>query len=285
MSVVKDELGVLVGVDGSTSSREAFAWAMEWASKSGLPVTAVTAYDRSRAPAALQPILTTEVEAGLTKEIEEVSAQFPDVRVTGKVVNGHPVNVLLQEATEGHMLVTGTKGSGGWGGLRLGSVAAELAERCHVPLMVIPDGSTHHPDGPFVVGADGSDWSKAAAEFAVESAAARGKKVELVYARPAPQSLFGLSLHKATDEPSEQERERMDSVAAPLRERWPDVEIEEKFVVGPPGQTLREASKDAAAVFMGSRGHGGFVGMLLGSVSRYLVTTGNVPVVIIRKDA
>ena len=44
-------------------------------------------------------------------------------------------------------------------------------------------------------------------------------------------------------------------------------------------------SQNAAAVFMGSRGHGGFVGMLLGSVSRYLVTTGNVPVVIIRKDA
>ncbi len=282
MSVIKDELGVLVGVDGSTSSREAFTWAMEWASRSDLPVTAVTAYDRSRAPSALQPILTSEVEAALTQEIEEMAARFPDVPVTGKVVDGHPVNSLLQEASEGHMLVTGTRGSGGWGGLRLGSVAAELAERCHVPLMVVPDGSTHHPDGPFVVGADGSDWSRLAAEFAVESAAKRGKKVVLAYARHAPQSLFGLSLHKASDEVSAQDRHRMDSVAGPLRERWPDVEIEERFVTGPPGNALREASEGASAIFMGSRGHGGFVGMLLGSVSRQLVTTGNVPVVIVR---
>jgi len=59
------------------------------------------------------------------------------------------------------------------------------------------------------------------------------------------------------------------------------VQIEPRVVEGPPALALIDASKHAAALVTGSRGHGGFLGLLLGSVSQQCVTHAHCPVVVI----
>jgi nucleotide-binding universal stress UspA family protein len=76
--------------------------------------------------------------------------------------------------------------------------------------------------------------------------------------------------------------ESLDKVADRVRGHHPSIEVTTQAVIGEPGATLSELGKDAGLIVVGSRGRGGFAGMLLGSVSHRVIHDAVCPVMVVR---
>ena len=73
-----------------------------------------------------------------------------------------------------------------------------------------------------------------------------------------------------------------DDGVEPVRRAHPSVKVRSRIVEGHPAPVLVEASQGAELLVVGSRGHGEFAGMLLGSVSEHCVTNAHCPVLVLR---
>jgi nucleotide-binding universal stress UspA family protein len=143
-----------------------------------------------------------------------------------------------------------------------------------------------------VVGYDGSDVSRDAVRFAVEEGELRRALVEIVHAwtaPPPPVDSIALTPEINDYYPAllAQLRERAEQwVAAVVDEVTAgkqDVQVEGVAIEGAPAAVLLdEAERDALMVVVGSRGHGGFARLLLGSVSEQVARHAPCPVVIHR---
>jgi nucleotide-binding universal stress UspA family protein len=141
--------------------------------------------------------------------------------------------------------------------------------------------------GTIVVGIDGSDESKDALRWAVDEAKAHGAKVLALHAWQVPLAPAGITPVPRLDlvERVDDIREAAKALVAQVVEEvggGSDVEIEARVVEGPPAPSLIEAAQDADLLVVGSRGHGGFTGLLLGSISQYCVTHAPCPVLVHR---
>jgi nucleotide-binding universal stress UspA family protein len=147
-----------------------------------------------------------------------------------------------------------------------------------------------------VVGFDGSEASKVALRWAVDEARLRGTKVVAVRAyenpvMPPVLDPYGAvpAIGPTTGVDSKLMRESVaQGLARAIAEAVPDtggVEVEPQVVEDHPGFALVDASTGEDLLVVGSRGHGGFTGMLLGSVSQSVVHHARCPVVIVRPDA
>ena len=138
-----------------------------------------------------------------------------------------------------------------------------------------------------VVGVDGSDSSRAALHWAYNEAAHHGADINVIAAW-APPSIplappYGaLPVEGYTDQPRVAALGLLESFTSELEERDPAVSLSTSIEEGAPAQVLIERSKEADLLVVGSRGHGGFAGMLLGSVSQHLVAHAHCPVVVVR---
>jgi nucleotide-binding universal stress UspA family protein len=138
------------------------------------------------------------------------------------------------------------------------------------------------PAGRIVVGVDGSVPSKAALGWAIRQAKLTGAMVEAVIAWLYPGS-YGFPAPIADDaDYSELAAKVVADAIAEVAGPAAPVEIRPKVVGGNAAAALLAASAGAELLVVGSRGHGGFVEALLGSVSQHCVHHAQCPVVIIR---
>lgn len=136
---------IVVGVDGSESSKAALRWAIRQASLTGASVDAITAW---RYPAAygIAPLTDTAIDPEgdakktLTEALGEVSALEPDVSVRPLATEGHPAEVLLTAASGAELLVVGSRGHGGFASALTGSVSLYCVLHAHCPVLVLRDG-------------------------------------------------------------------------------------------------------------------------------------------------
>jgi nucleotide-binding universal stress UspA family protein len=135
-----------------------------------------------------------------------------------------------------------------------------------------------------VVGVDGSEESKAALRWAVEEARLRGAAVRVVHVWMArPVLLPGSPILAADWELVRKGAEEfVQGCVADAIGRPSDLKVTVDAVHGIPAAALVQAAKGAELLVMGSRGHGGFAGLLLGSVSQQCVQHAPCPVVIVR---
>lgn len=138
---------VVVGVDGSESSKEALRWAARMAAVEGVEIVAVTTWDYPQAynsPVDVNWRPDVDAETILDDTLREV---FGDQRPEGleaRVVHG-PARTVLLEASEGAtLLVVGSRGHGGFAGLLLGSVSSACAEHAHCPVLVVHEKHERH---------------------------------------------------------------------------------------------------------------------------------------------
>ncbi|HSL58065.1 MAG TPA: universal stress protein [Acidimicrobiales bacterium] len=143
--------------------------------------------------------------------------------------------------------------------------------------------------GQIVVGVDGSTNSRAALRWALDEAQRRGATVAAVAAWNFPTYAYtGVAVAPPTAEIEQAAREGLaeavrEEVTAVAGEH-PSVEITQVVLEGPPAATLIEASRDAELLVVGSRGLGGFRGLLLGSVSHQVSSHAHCPVVVVPHD-
>jgi nucleotide-binding universal stress UspA family protein len=133
-----------------------------------------------------------------------------------------------------------------------------------------------------VVGIDGSEPSLLALRWAARQAELTGAALEAVTSWDWPTS-YGWSMPLSSDyDPAGDARGVLDKALEAVRRERPKVEIVETVMEGHAAPCLVETSKGADLLVVGSRGHGQFTGMLLGSVSEHCVTNSHCPVLVFR---
>ncbi len=136
--------------------------------------------------------------------------------------------------------------------------------------------------GRIVVGIDGSPSSLEALAWAARQATLTGSLLEVVMTWEWPTSL-GWAVAVPDDyDPEADVRATLETALTEVRTEQPGLHIDARAVNGHPAPILVEASKGADLLVVGSRGHGEFVGMLLGSVSEHCVANAQCPVLIHR---
>jgi nucleotide-binding universal stress UspA family protein len=223
--------------------------------------------------------------AVLSAAVAEARAVGSRLVVTGHAVKGPPAKVLLDAATGADLVVVGNRGTGGFHGLLAGSVSTQVATHAASPVVVVR-GRGNSAIGPIVVGYDGSASSDTVLGAAFEAAAARGHaQLDVVMANPTPVAAYPIGVPSLTVDPGQLATDLCRSQAAalePWREKLAQVPVFAEMVAGGPATVLTDRSRYAQLVVVGSRGHGGFTGLLLGSVGRILVHHAGCPVLIAR---
>ncbi|GIJ22806.1 universal stress protein [Micromonospora lutea] len=267
---------VVVGVDGSPPSLVAAEHAAQAAVWRSRPLHLVHGYLHPLGYGV--PINPYEVgvpaasEDGrkmLEQTATELVDRWPGLTVEVRQVAGGPGATLVEESRRAELVVVGSRGLGGFAGLLLGSVGTQVAAHGHCPVLVIrPPDRPVPTEGPVLVAVDGSESAELAVGHGAEEAGRRGSSLVLVHvANEADDDGQGAAL--------------LATAGAAARGSHPGLTVEERVIAAPkPDQALIEASGDAALVVAGSRGRGGFAGLLLGSVSQALVQHARCPVLI-----
>jgi nucleotide-binding universal stress UspA family protein len=133
-----------------------------------------------------------------------------------------------------------------------------------------------------VVGVDGSEASVAAVAWAARQAELTGAVLEVVMTWEWPTS-YGWSLPIPSGyDPAAESEKLLAGILEPVRKDHPGITLQPTILEGHPAPLLVEASTGADLLVVGSRGHGEFAGMLLGSVSEHCVTNAECPVLVFR---
>jgi nucleotide-binding universal stress UspA family protein len=275
---------VVAGVDGSPQSLAAAEWAAREAERRHLDLRLVHGQVDPLPVAYGYPTLPVDVEtpmrsarAMLSHVADDVRRDHPELPVQAVFTVGGPAGVLVDESRTASLVVVGTRGLGGFAGLLAGSVSTQVAAHAHCPVIVVRAGGAGEPgpQAPVVVGLDGSAESTHALQFALDVAAATDAPLVAVYAwRGLPTGNLGPTTvwHYDPAEAEEEARRLLAEQLAGCAERYPQLSIEHGPVLSfNPGETLVDASRTAGLVVVGSRGRGGFTGLLLGSTSHTLV--------------
>ncbi|MFK0246078.1 universal stress protein [Amycolatopsis azurea] len=290
------EGAVVVGIDGSESARRAAVWAAGEATRRGrrLRLVHVYAVPQVRMPAvvpsadALRSAFEARGAQWLAEACDAVAERYPDLLVETAAREWAPVAALIQESRAATMIVLGSRGLGGFTGLLVGSTAVALAQHGHCPIAV---ARGKHPadvpseTGPVVVGTDGSASSDAALAFAFEEASLRGADLIVVRAWNEVTDHESIRAHAPAvdpDEIEEAERRAADEQLTPWRDKFPDQRVEMAITRDRPVRALLGFGERAQLLVVGSRGRGGFQGMLLGSTSQALVAHSGCPVAVVR---
>lgn len=149
MADQREETGrIVVGVDGSDSSKQALRWAVRQAELTHGLLEAVTAWDFPQFHGALGWLPPSSGDEGalegrarqeLAEAVEETVGSRPPVEVRTEVRYGTPASVLLNAAHGASLLVVGSRGLGGFAGLLLGSVAQHCIQHADCPVVVFRD--------------------------------------------------------------------------------------------------------------------------------------------------
>ncbi|MET7423675.1 universal stress protein [Dactylosporangium sp. NPDC005555] len=286
---------VVVGVDGSPESLAAVDWAAWDAARRGRRLHILHAYAwpvvypplaAYRTPAldkVVRDAAETVVGAAVARA-RTVASQLPITTATPF----EPAGAALVHASEwAGTVVVGNRGLGGFSGLLLGSVGVQVATHAACPVVVVRPGDTTDAGEAdrVVVGVDGSHDADRAMRFAFEQASFRGVGLTAVHTYIWPDATGPgdmLPLVYDTDDLLDDERRALAESICGWADKYPDVDVRRRTVRGGAAMVLKRLSHGAELMVVGSRGMGGFTGLLLGSVSQALLHHAACPVAVVR---
>ncbi|MFE9923325.1 universal stress protein [Streptomyces sp. NPDC005774] len=130
---------LVVGVDGSGSSRAAVEFAVEEAALHGAALHAVWVWRRPVVSFGDEAAGLDERRRILSETVAGWGEKYPDVEITHEVLRGHPVEELALASLGALVVVVGRHGRGGYSGMRLGSVVHGLLHRAECPVITVPE--------------------------------------------------------------------------------------------------------------------------------------------------
>jgi nucleotide-binding universal stress UspA family protein len=280
---------VVVGVDGSTSALRAVRWAARAAASRGRDLLVVHAYGGVDPTLVIEAEMWRRYEHELVSRAHEVVAEAvaaarevaPSVAVTEELVVGTAAPTLLARASGDGLLVVGEQGASGLEGALVGSVASAVAGHAPGPVVVVRGDEPVEADAPVVVGVDGSAAGAAAIDFAAATADAEGRPLVAVHTwwdpflESVPEPF--LPREAAVDD----ERRLLAEQLAGRSAEHPDLVVSMVVERAHPSRVLLERARGARLLVVGTRGRGGFAGLVLGSVSRAMVHRAPCPVAVV----
>lgn len=289
-----DRLGVVVGMDGSESSYAAFVHGAWEAQVRGVPLLLVHCHDMPSGLVALS--LVSELDSAakaianqLADLSEQVRVACPGLEVDTFVASGPPGAALVRASQDAELVVVGSRGLGGFKGLLLGSVSAQLSAHSVAPVIVIrtdtdgapPELGSAPPPRPVVVGVAGASEGEAALAFAFAEAAARGVPVVVLYAwwmLPVTKMPSDPDLESAHD----QARQLLVEATREAREAYPQVDVQLRPAHQlNPVMALLDASSGAGLLVVSRHGGNALSRLLFSSVGDTAVREAACPVAIV----
>jgi len=278
---------VVVGLDASEESRAALRWAQAFAG----PDDALVAVHAWETPYAVYMAVTPpqlgDLEQLAKEELARLVAGTPDDRITPMLLEGRPGEAIVAEGSDADLIVVGHRGTSRVS-MMLGSSANYVVHHATRPVVVVHgDGGTS--TRRVVVGVDDHDLAAGGDNDAVRALRwAYGvpgvEQIDVIHAwslQPTAYDFYGsVQLYERDLEAATSGVvDRVVDIAGPPPS---GVELVRRAVRDSPGRALIGASEHADLVVVGSRGHGGFAGLLLGSTSAEVAAHCTVPVAIIR---
>jgi nucleotide-binding universal stress UspA family protein len=290
MSTTVKRYGLVVGVDGSAASDAAVLWAARDAALRNLPLTLVHMFKAfvPTFPQIPMPSGVAEWQEGDGRKVLEQAVKIAEdalsadrrISITSVVKSSPPAPALVELSEEAEMIVVGCNGRGAVARVLLGSVSSGVVRSAKCPVAVISaDGPSkpHSDRTPVLIGVDCSPASDLALAIAFDEASRRGVELTALHAW-SDVAVYQLPW---LEWKSEAERTLAEYLAG-WQERYPDVRVNRLIALDHPGRALIEESESAQLVVVGSHGHGGLAGVLLGSVSNAVVHAVHAPVIVAR---
>lgn len=297
---------VLVGVDGSPASLNAADWAAAHARVHGFAVHLVCSYSvpsftASALDGGYAALDDSAIADGARAVLDEAAARVAGtgVRTTSAVATGDAAAVLVELSRGAAVVVVGTRGRGGFAERLLGTVSSALPAHAHCPTVVVPSRPPRPPGGDvastlpgvrrpvvrrIVVGVDGSPAAEAALGRAIEEAEAWGAELTAVAGVPVGTGAGLMAWLPAAVDHEAVLRDvaaGLDVVVDHALEDHPDLQVRRHVLDGTGAALLTEFSTAVDLVVVGSRGRGGFAGLLLGSTSQAVLHHAACPVMVV----
>lgn len=282
---------VVVGIDGSEQALAAADYAAELAQRRHAPLRLIYVLENmfygygpmfgAGTYAIADEQLRSAAGDVLTDSTQKITSTHPGLEIDSRIREGGAAAVLIDESQDAEVTVVGSRGAGGFAGLLLGSVSTQVASHGHGAVVVVRPAPVRN--GPILVAFDGSPPARAALDYAVGEALALG--VTLVVATAYWPEPWGFGPEPEVDREVTAAHEAevlVDEAIGPYQSEHSELRVEVRTIRSlNPEQTLTEESAHAGLTVVGSRGRGGFTGLLLGSVSRTLVHHAAGPVAVI----
>lgn len=282
---------IVVGVDGSDESVQAARWAAAQAQVTGAHLQIVCAYPTaSYSAAALDGGFAIVDDESLrqgalvaAQEAADIVRSEFGVEVDAVAEIGDPTVILTEMSAESDLIVLGSRGKGGFADRLLGAVSSTVPAHAKCPVVVVPRHSSGKPFTPIqriVVGVDGSDQASAALVKAVDLAIAWQAELTAVVAIPVATGGGAMSWLPVAVDRQILLDDIMESLGSAIdkalvgRDLW----VARHVLDGSPAALLTEFSTAVDLVVVGTRGRGGFAGMLLGSTSQTVLHHSTCPV-------
>ncbi len=257
--------------DQATSS---LRWAAEVAHATETPLEVVNVLEPTYAE--INPPWFQELLDDRRAQIESVVSDYDGLTHEVVVLHGtDPYEQLRQfvSSTPGSLVVIGAHDTHAAGGFGAGRPAHALLHHVHEPVAMIHPGYEPLSGGVIVVGVDGSGPNAVALEWAEQFAAAIGSTLHAVFAYNPMDDTFthAEGWHRHSDEV----RTIVDKVGS--------VPIKLYMAAGHPSEVLLEHAQRerAAAIVVGTRGRGGFDGLVLGRVPAQLIAHATCPLIVV----
>lgn len=268
---------IIVGYQDNPAGQAALDWALKDAVHRRLPVHAVVAASLVNEPVPLGGLVSAvieDVELVAEHARERAQQHEPSVPFTAEVVMGYPAGVLIEASREAELLVVGRKPRRALHEALSGSTSTHVIAHAHCPVVVVERSHLTSHTGQVIVGVDGSPNSEAALEFALETAAAHRMTVTVVRGwhldLPEAMTLPWLT-QDVLDQITATEKSALAEQVEPWATKYGDTGVHQVFSTVSPVEAIAGLARRGDLIVVGSRGRGGFTGMLLGSVSQSLL--------------
>lgn len=295
-------MNILFAVDGSKFSQAAIEQALAMKCPAGTELKVVTVVDFSEPFPAVEGVKESEIEAArklVADTVQKLKESHPGAEVTGEVLDGYPVDEILDESRDwpAHLIVLGSHGRTPLAELLLGSVSRAVLLHASCAVRIVRNNQAKNADAGqnILLALNDSEHSRHLVDHALSLPWPEGTKFRCLHvvheltvdALLDPDTGFATTLARHYDEQLFTEKQWVHDYADGINEAFGAKVAEAEVVLGDPREKLLEISEQwpADLIMLDSHGRRGLEKLVLGSVSEAVATHAKCAVEVTRMPA